>query len=66
MRKLMNEVPEACERTGIGRSMMYQLMANGAIESVKVGKRRLIPEDALEEFVARLRAEQSAPGRPAA
>ncbi len=54
--KLLNEIPEACERTGLGRSKIYELMATGAIESVKCGKRRLIPEDALLDFVARLRS----------
>lgn len=59
MTKLMNEVQEACERTGIGRSKLYQLMTAGEIKSVKVGKRRLIPEEDLQGFVARLRAEQA-------
>lgn len=57
MSKLLYAVNEAAEATGIGRSKLYQLMADGQIESVKVGKRRLIPADALESFVAGLRQE---------
>lgn len=57
MAKLMYRVPEAVELTGISRSTLYELMAADAIESVKVGKTRLIPHDALEAFVARLRQE---------
>jgi excisionase family DNA binding protein len=56
--QLMNEIPAVCERTGIGRSKLYQLMASGDLESVRVGRRRLIPEAALIQFVERLRAEQ--------
>lgn len=62
--KLLNEIPEACERTGLRRSKMYELLASGEIESVKIGKRRLIPEEALENFVARLRGQSS--GTPGA
>jgi excisionase family DNA binding protein len=59
MANLLNPIPVVMERTGIGRSKLYELMSAGQIESVKIGTRRLIPEVALEEFVARLRAEQS-------
>jgi excisionase family DNA binding protein len=57
VRKLLYAVNEAATATGIGRSKLYELMASGAIESVKVGKRRLIPAEALETFVAGLREE---------
>lgn len=60
--KMLYRVPEVVEATGIGRSTLYELMAAGTLESVKVGKSRLIPHDALEAFVARLRADD----RPAA
>lgn len=54
--KLLYRVPEAVELTSIPRSRLYELMAAGQIESVKVGKSRLIPHDALEAFVAKLRS----------
>ena len=53
--KMMYRVPEAAEITGIGRSKLYELMSEGEIESVKCGGLRLIPADALDAFVARLR-----------
>jgi len=56
---LLNPIPRVCERTGLGRSMIFELMATGQLESVKVGSRRLIPEVALEKFVAKLRAESN-------
>ena len=58
MANLLNPIPIAVERTGLSRSTIYEKLASGEIESVRIGRRRLIPEDALEQFVARLRAEQ--------
>ncbi|MBF6459841.1 excisionase family DNA-binding protein [Nocardia puris] len=55
----LHSIPAACERLGIGRSYLYQLMESGALRSVKLGKRRLIPEDALAEFIADLAAAEA-------
>lgn len=38
---------------GLGRTTFYGLIANGAIRTVKVGGRRLIPVDAIDEFLRR-------------
>lgn len=57
LRKLLHTVPEVCEATGLGRSLVYELITAGRIESVTVGRRRLVPADALESFVAGLRQE---------
>lgn len=65
MSKLVN-IATACEFVGCGRSKLYELLDAGELESVKLGRRRLVPEDALDEFVERLRSSQAAPGRPAA
>ncbi len=52
---LMHAVEPAAARLGIGRSVMYRLIASGDIRSVKVGKRRLVPEAELVAYVGRLR-----------
>lgn len=57
VRKLLYRIPEAVEATGIGRTTLYELIADGRLESVKVGRSRLIPADALERFVDELRQE---------
>jgi excisionase family DNA binding protein len=44
-------VREACRLTGIGRSKLYELIAAGEIEIVKVGTITLIPTAALERFL---------------
>ena len=35
-------IPEACRLTGIGRSKLYELIAEGSIEIVKVGGMTLV------------------------
>jgi excisionase family DNA binding protein len=55
--KLLVSIDEGCEVVGVKRSKMYELLATGEIESVKIGKSRRIPVDALEEYVSRLRSE---------
>lgn len=46
-------VEEAGRRLGIGRSLMYELIASGQIAAVKVGRRRLVPVQELRDWVAR-------------
>lgn len=42
----------------IGRTKLHHLLVAGEIESVHIGRSHLIPLDALEEYVARLRNPQ--------
>ena len=44
-------VPEACRLTGIGRSKLYELIAAGEIEVVKVGTMTLLPVSGLIAFI---------------
>ena len=55
--RLLLSVVEAAERLGIGRTLMYELLTSGQIESVHVGRLHKIPADALETFIARRRSE---------
>ena len=55
--KLLLTVVEAAHRLGIGRTLMYELLTSGQIESVHVGRLHKIPADALETFIARRRSE---------
>jgi len=43
---------EAARALGIGRSKLYELMREGAINSVRIGTCRRIPTTSLDEFVA--------------
>lgn len=57
--QLLNKPMDVVRRTSLGRTTVFDLIARGEIESVKVGRSRLIPEEALRGFVARLREQQS-------
>lgn len=45
-------VKEACDRLGIGHWALYQLMHKHALKTVRIGKRRLISTNAIDEFVS--------------
>jgi excisionase family DNA binding protein len=51
-------IPEFCRMTGIGRSSVYELISEGAIDSVTMGRRRLIVIESYRALVARKRAEE--------
>jgi excisionase family DNA binding protein len=53
--RLVLTVEEAAERLGIGRTLMYALITTGEVESVRIGRLRRIPADALENYVKGLR-----------
>jgi excisionase family DNA binding protein len=55
-RKLLS-IEEAMEVLGVGRTMLYRLMNEQALVSIKVGRYRKIPVYAVDEFIAR-RVEQ--------
>lgn len=46
-------IPEACRLTGIGRSKLYELIAEGHIEIVKIGAMTLVPMESLRSLVER-------------
>jgi excisionase family DNA binding protein len=58
----LHNVTGVMERLQLSRSLIYELIAaeevapGTGLRSVKVGKRRLIPESALAEFIHRLEA----------
>lgn len=49
---LMVSIPIAVRRTSLSRTTLYRLMADGELDYVTIGARRLIPEDALHKLVA--------------
>jgi excisionase family DNA binding protein len=64
--KLLLTVEEASARLGFGRTLMYDLIRTGAVESVQIGRlRRIHPAD-LEAYAAGLRNANSAPNTLAA
>lgn len=52
--KLAYTVSEFCSSSGIGRTRTYELIAAGKLKTVKLGRSRLIPAEAANEFIASL------------
>lgn len=50
-------VAEVIEKLGVGRTLVYRLMASGEIKSVRIGCRRMIPAAAYAEYTSRLKGE---------
>ena len=46
-------VKEACRLTGIGRSKLYELIASGDVQTVKIGAMTLIPIASLKALLRR-------------
>lgn len=47
----LNSVEAVIERLGLGRSKVYEELSSGRLRSVKVGRRRLISESALIDYI---------------
>lgn len=72
MNKLLLTPEEAADVLSVGRSKLYELLAEGLVESVRIGASRRVPAVALAEFVEQLRqdgrtdkASAATAGRPA-
>jgi excisionase family DNA binding protein len=46
-------VPEACEKLRISKTMLYDLLRSHQLESVQIGRRRLISARAIDTYVQR-------------
>ncbi|MFJ8110040.1 excisionase family DNA-binding protein [Streptomyces sp. NPDC096132] len=53
-------VEEAARRLRIGRTLCYQLIRSGELESIDIGRLRRVPADAPAAYLARRRAAKRA------
>ena len=53
---VLYRVDEAAEALRLSRSAIYELIRSGRLRTVKAGRRRLVPVEALAEFVTTLDA----------
>jgi excisionase family DNA binding protein len=53
MTRLLLTVPEAAEALAISRSKLYELLASGAVDSIRIDGSRRIPLTALEAYISR-------------
>jgi len=56
-------IPDAVRMTGLGRSKLYELIAAGDLETIKIGRCTLVPIDALKALLANARATNYKGGR---
>ena len=49
--KLTYKPEEAAPMLGIGRNGIYALLRTGALRSIRIGRKILIPSSAIEEFL---------------
>jgi excisionase family DNA binding protein len=54
--RMLLTVEESAAVLGIGRSLMFELIGSGTIETVRVGRLRRIQPEALRRYVASLAA----------
>ncbi|WNG92651.1 excisionase family DNA-binding protein [Mycobacterium sp. ITM-2016-00318] len=50
----LHNIKSAQDRLGVGRSTIFALLRSGELRSVQVRSRRLIPEQAIVDFINRL------------
>jgi excisionase family DNA binding protein len=50
----LNEIEDVMGRLKVGRSTVFGLLASGELRSVKIGRRRLVPESALVDYITGL------------
>lgn len=47
-------IKQAIYELGISRTVLYQLIKDGKLKTVKIGRRRLVPIESIEELIAGL------------
>lgn len=50
--RMVLSVPEAAEELGVDKSTVYRLAANGTLPHVRIGRRIVIPREALARWLA--------------
>jgi excisionase family DNA binding protein len=49
--RLANSIPEVAEQLGVSESFIWAELKNGALNSVRLGKRRLITQEQLNQYL---------------
>jgi excisionase family DNA binding protein len=52
-------INEFCALSGLGRTKVYEMLDGGELDSIKIGKRRLILIDSYRKLIERQRASTS-------
>jgi excisionase family DNA binding protein len=52
----LNDIKQTQERLKISRTQVFKLIASGQLRSCRIGARRLVPEQAIVDFINKLDA----------
>lgn len=56
MNRLLYSIPDAADQLSVSARVLERLIADGEVETVKIGRRRLVPAEALVDYIAQVRA----------
>lgn len=56
MERILHSIPDAAAQLSVSTRVMERLIADGDIDTVKIGRRRLVPDAALRDYVERIKA----------
>lgn len=59
MSRILYPIGEVAQQLGVGLTTARALIRSGELRSVKIGRARRIPADALREYVQRIDVEQN-------
>ncbi|PCI52968.1 MAG: ethanolamine utilization protein EutA [Alphaproteobacteria bacterium] len=59
MQQELYTIPESCKILSLGATSLYQHINEGRIRAVKLGKKTLLPREAINDFIASLPAYNS-------
>ncbi|MEU2734702.1 helix-turn-helix domain-containing protein [Streptomyces sp. NPDC007095] len=62
MARILYPTDEVAEQLGVGLTTAKALIKSGVLRSVKIGRARRVPAEALHEYVQQLDAEQNGDG----
>lgn len=54
MGDVLNSIPSTQEQLGdVGRTTVFELIRTGELPSIKVGRRRMVPQSSIDNYIAR-------------
>jgi excisionase family DNA binding protein len=54
--RLLYAIPDAAEQLSVSARVLERLISDGEVETVKIGRRRLVPAEALTAYVEKVKA----------
>jgi excisionase family DNA binding protein len=55
MSRLLYSIPDAADELSVSARVLERLIKEGEVDTVKIGRRRLVPAEALADYIERLR-----------